>query len=313
MVLYQKHPPEAGPLSHKPVGPWESEEHRPREKRHLLWTLILTSAAMALEIVGGLISGSLSLLSDAAHMFTHALSLLISYLAIVLASRPVGHHRSYGLYRIEVLAAFINGLTMFLVGGFIVYEGIHRLMFPVEIHITEMFVIATIGLIVNLISALILARVGHGDLNVRSAFLHMLGDTASSVGVVVCAILIYFTGWVASDPIVSFLIAGVIFYWGIQLTRDSANILLETTPHHIKVEDVIETICREIPEVHQLHDVHIWEITSHMYTMTAHALTDDMKISDTHTLLDRICRLVHERFKISHANIQFEFHPDAKD
>lgn len=312
MVLYQKHPPEAGPLHHKPIGPWQSEEHRPREKRHLLLTLILTSAAMTLEIVGGAMSGSLSLLSDAAHMFTDALSLLISFLAIVLASRPVGHHRSYGLYRLEVLAAFINGLAMFVVGGFIVYEGIQRLISPVEIHITEMFVIATIGLVVNLASALILARVGHGDLNVRSAFLHMLGDTASSVGVVTCAILIYFTGWVASDPIVSFLIAGVIFYWGFQLTRDSANILLETTPRHLKVEDVIGTICREIPEIHQLHDVHIWEITSHMYTMTAHALTDDMKISDTHVLLDRICRLAHERFNISHANIQFEFHPDAQ-
>lgn len=312
MVLYQKHPPEAGPLSHKPVGPWEGEEHRPREKRHLLLTLILTASAMILEIVGGLISGSLSLLSDAAHMFTHALSLLISYVAIVLASRPVGHHRSYGLYRIEVLAAFINGLTMFVVAGAIIYEGIQRLISPMEIQITEMFIIAVIGLVVNLISALILARVGHGDLNVRSAFLHMLGDTASSVGVVVCAVFIYYTGWVASDAIVSFLIAIVICYWGVQLTRDSANILLETTPRHLDVDEVIATLCREIPEIHQLHDVHIWEITSHMYTMTAHALIDDMKISDTHTVLDRICRLAQERFKISHANIQFEFHPDAK-
>jgi len=140
----------------------------------------------------------------------------------------------------------------------------------------------------------------------------MVGDTASSVGVVGCGILIYYTGWIASDAIVSLLIAVIICYWGIQLVRDSANILLESTPRHLNVEEVIETLCREIPEIHQLHDVHIWEITSHMYTMTAHALTDDMKVSDTHALLDRIGRLIHDRFKISHANIQFEFSPEAK-
>lgn len=312
MVLYHKHPPEAGPLQHKPTGPWAVEEHRPLAKRRLLLTLVLTGSTMVLEIIGGLLSGSLALLSDAGHMFTHTISLLISYLAIVFASRPVGHHRSFGLYRLEVLAALINGLTMFLVAAVIIYEGVRRLISPVEIQTLEMLVIASIGLFVNVLSAFILARARHDDLNVRSAFLHMVGDTASSVGVVGCGVLIYYTGWLASDAIVSLMIALIICYWGFQLVRDSANILLETTPRHLNVEEVIKTICQEIPEIHQLHDVHIWEITSNMYTMTAHALTDNIKISETHTLLDRICRLAHDRFNISHANIQFEFHPESK-
>ncbi len=304
--LSHEHPPEAGPLNHKPLGPWQSDEHRPREKRHLLLTLLLTSTTMVLEVIGGIISGSLSLLSDAGHMLTHSLALVISYAAIVIASRPAGAHRSFGLYRIEVLAALVNGLTMFAVAALIVYEAIDRLMHPVAIQSREMFIIAVIGLAVNLISALILSRVSHGDLNVRSAFMHMIGDTLSSVGVVGCAILIHFTGWAQSDPIVSFLIAAIISYWGFKLLHDSSHILLESTPKHINVDQVVKTICNEIPEIRQVHDVHIWEITSHMYTMTAHALTSDLRISETHDILDRLCQLVKERFNISHANIQFE-------
>lgn len=306
MPLHHQHPPEAGQLGHKPLGPWNSDEHRPREKRRLLVTLVLTGAAMILEIVGGLISGSLALLSDAGHMFTHTFSLIVSYFAIIIADRPVGDHRSFGLYRIEVLAALLNSLTIFVVAGIILYEGIDRLIHPISIQSTEMFIIACIGLVVNLASALILWRVRHGDLNVRSAFVHMLSDTISSIGVVICAILIHFTGWIRADAIASLLIAGIIIYWGVELLRDSVNILLETTPKHIDVSDVVQTICKEIPEVHQLHDIHIWEITSHMYTMTAHALTVDLRVSETHDILERINSLVREKFNICHTNVQFE-------
>ena len=293
-------------LEHRPLGPWEAHEHRPREKRHLLLTLVLTGTVMVVEVIGGLMTGSLALLSDAGHMFTHALALIISYGAIAIADRPVSAHRSFGLYRIEVLAALFNSLTMFIVGGVIIFEAINRFLHPRPIQSTEMFVIACIGLAVNLASAVILSRVGHGDLNIRSAFLHMMGDTASSVGVVACAILIHFTGWIQSDPLVSLLIAGIIIYWGYQLLRDSCNILLETTPKHLDVDDVASVICSEIPEVQQLHDIHIWEITSHMYSMTAHALTADIRVSETHNILERISKLVRERFHINHANIQFE-------
>lgn len=304
------HPPGAGRLHHKPTGEWEAHEHRPREQRHLLLTLILTGITMIIEIVGGLLSGSLALLSDAGHMLTHFLSLSVSYFAIRIASRPTAAHRSFGLYRTEILAALFNGLTMFLVVAAIIYEAIHRMTEPVAIASGEMFIIASVGLIVNLASAAILARVRSGDINVRSAFMHMLGDTISSVGVVGCAILIHYTGWLMADPLVSLLIAALILYWGYQLTRDSIDILMEATPRHLSVDRVIATILEEIPEIHQLHDVHIWEITSHMYTMTAHALTDDLRVSETHRLLERLTNLVHDRFNISHANIQFEHYSD---
>ena len=200
---------------------------------------------------------------------------------------------------------------MFLVVGFIGYEAIDRLLHPIPIQTTEMFVIACVGLLVNLICAVSLSPVRHEDLNVRSAFLHMLGDTASSVGVIACAIAIYFTGWLAADPIVSLMIAVFILIWGVQLTRDSINILLETTPSHIKAKEVEGLICHEIQAVHQLHDVHIWEITSNMYAMTAHALTDNLRVSETHDLLEKISQLVRDHFNICHTNIQFEHHPEG--
>lgn len=304
----QHHPPGAGELQHRPTGNWKSHEHRPHEKRRLLASLLLTGTTMVIEAIGGWLSGSLSLLSDAGHMLTHTLALGISYSAIVLADRPVAPHRSFGLYRLEVLAALANGLAMFVVASLIVYEAFERFRQPISIQTGEMFLIALLGLVVNLICALILAPARHGDLNVKSAFLHMLGDTASSVGVVACAIAIYYTGWLAADPLTSIAIALLIFVWGIQLTRDSVNILLETTPRHIDVNEVMALICREIPEVQQLHDIHIWEITSNLYAMTAHALTADLRVSQTHEILERISRLVKDRFGICHANIQFEYH-----
>lgn len=302
----RKHPAEAGPVSHHPKGNWHNHQHRPQEKKRLFFCLVLTTVTMVVEAVGGWSSGSLALLSDAGHMFTHAISLGISYGAIRLANRPVGSHRSFGWYRIEVIAALINGLLMFIVVAFIISEAIDRLRHPIVINNQAMLWIATLGLIVNLLCAFALASVRHHDLNVRSAFLHMLGDTLSSVGVVAAALIILGTGWHAIDPLLGLIIAGLIVVWGVGLCRDSINILLETAPPHLDTEQVINTICGEIPEIHQLHDVHIWEITAGLYAMTAHALTDDLRVSQTHQILERLLRLIDERFHITHANIQFE-------
>jgi cobalt-zinc-cadmium efflux system protein len=304
--MHSLHPPEAGEINHKPIGNWNAHEHRPHEQRQLTITLLLTTVAMVIEAIGGWLSGSLALLTDAAHMLTHALSLGVSLLAIRIAQRPTSKSRSYGLYRVEILAALFNGLTMFAVVAVIIAEAIDRMRYPIEIASTEMFLIGLFGLAVNLVCALILGRAYSNDINVRSAFFHMLGDTLSSVGVVAGAIIIYYSSWVILDPLISLGISVVIAVWGFHLVRDAINILLETTPKHISVDHVIHDICAEIDEVHQIHDVHIWEITSNMYTMTAHALTDDLQVSQTHELLDRIQKLLRERFNICHVNIQFE-------
>ncbi|MBI4832509.1 MAG: cation transporter, partial [Candidatus Lindowbacteria bacterium] len=223
--------------------------HRAVERKRLVLTMALTGSTMAVEVIGGIFTGSLALLSDAGHMLTHFFALLVSFIAIKLATLPTRPTRSFGLYRIEVLAALLNGLTLLLITGFIFYEAVGRLVQPSPIKELPMFVVAAVGLAVNLASAFILLDVGRTDLNVRSAFLHMVGDTASSVGIVAGAIVIYFTGWYIVDPLLSLLIAAVILLWSWNLLRDSVSILLETAPKHISINEVIGEIRREAPEV----------------------------------------------------------------
>lgn len=277
--------------------------HRALERKRLIFTMALTGGTMVVEVVGGLFAGSLALLSDAGHMLTHFFALLISLLAILIAAAPTHPRRSFGLYRIEVLAALLNGVTLLLITGLILYEGIHRLLHVAPIKTLPMMVIAVVGLAVNAFSVVILFDVGREDLNVRSAFLHMLGDTASSVGIVAGAIVIYFTGWFFVDPLLSILIAVVIFIWSWNLLRDSINILLETAPKHINIDEVVRTIREEAPEVVDVHDVHIWEITSQMYSMTAHlTFRDNCTIDECAEVFQRLYHPLQTKFRISHVN-----------
>ncbi len=281
-------------------------EHKPIEKRRLLIVLAITGAMMVVEFVMGLLTGSLALVSDAGHMLIHALAVGVSFGAISIASLPTRKERSFGLYRIEVVAALFNGLTLLVMTGFIYWEGIHRLFTPTRIATSEMLVVAVIGLVVNIATAIILMGVGKHDLNVRSAFLHMLGDTLSSVAIVIGGVVIVFTGLYVIDPILSIIIATVILLWAVKLFRDSLHILLETTPRHIKIDDVVATISATCPAIRHVHDVHIWEITSRMYAMTAHVVIDDINVSAAQAITCDICRLLDEKHDIEHATIQLE-------
>jgi len=288
--------------------PHGAQDHPPRARarKKLLWAMGLTGTMMVVEVIGGLITNSLALLSDAGHMLTHFLALLISFVATVLATRSIPNkERSFGFYRLEVLAALLNSVILFVICLFIFIEAFKRMGNPQPIKEVQMFVIAVVGLFVNLGTALILSGSGE-NINMRSAFFHMLGDTVSSVGVVGGAIWIYFTGNTLVDPLLGILIGVLILVWSLRLLRDSCHILLESSPRHIKVDDVIESIRRDIQEVKELHDVHIWEITSKMYAMTAHAIVKDMKISESSSILNRINTLLEDRFEIGHTNIQFE-------
>jgi cobalt-zinc-cadmium efflux system protein len=298
-------------------------EHRPRERRRLLWAMGLTGTMMVVEAVFGFLTNSLALLSDAGHMFTHFFALAVSYFAIVIASMPTTRERSFGLYRVEVLAAALNGVTLLLVTLYIFYEAAHRFIVPkpiasMQMLVVAMLVVAVLGLAVNLSTALILWRAGEKhDLNVRSAFLHMLGDTASSVGIVATAAVIHVTSWLWLDPAVSVLIAALIVIWAWQLMRDSVHVLLESTPRHLTVGEVVEALRRD-PDVRALcsrisgaehldiHDIHIWEITSRMYAMTAHIALPDHELRESAPLLARIRALVRERFAISHTVLEIE-------
>jgi len=271
-------------------------------------TLIITATTMVVEFVGGYFTGSLALISDAWHMFTHALALGMSYAAILIASRPSPKEKSFGLYRVEILAAFLNGIFLLGVIVVIFWQAALRIINPIPIMAVQVFWIGLLGLAVNLVCAVILRGASHHDLNVRGAFLHMLTDTLSSVGVVTAAVVIYFTGWVLIDPLVSIGIGLLILRWAWDFLKDSVNILLESTPRHIKIDEIRNCLKREIPEIRKIHDMHVWEITSNMYSMTAHLIIPDVRISEGHEIIDRANKILSERFSIEHTNLQLESH-----
>lgn len=282
-------------------------EYRSVEKRKLKQAIAVTAIVMVAEIIGGFLTNSMALISDAGHMFTHSFALLISLGAILYANRPACHHRTYGFYRIEILAALFNSLFLFGVTGWIMVESIRRIISSAPILTLQMLIIAIVGLIANLISAWLLHGSSKSDLNLRSAFLHMLADTVSSVIIIIGAVIIHFTGWNFIDSILSIGIALVILSWGWGLFKDSVRILLESVPKGISTEEVSDLLMKEIPVIKEITDLHIWEITSKMYSMTAHIkLKEELKSVNVRELLNRIKQSVNEHFEIEHTTIEFE-------
>jgi cobalt-zinc-cadmium efflux system protein len=283
-----------------------SAEHRPRQRRALLVCIALTFATMVVEIAGGIWTGSLMLLSDAAHMLSHALALLVSYVAVRLAGRAASERSHFGFYRAEILGAFLNGIGLLVFTGWIVWEAAHRFLDPVSVPGAEMTAIAVLGLVVNLVTASILFRAGAQDLNTRSALLHMLGDTLSSVAIVVGGGVLWYTGWQWIDPALSLGVALLIVIWGYGLLRQSAAILLELAPQSIDPAEVRAAIVGQVPGVLDVHDLHVWEITSGYVCLTAHVVVEDGLLSATHRVRDDTCALVRERFRVAHATLQIE-------
>jgi len=290
---------------HNHNGRHRKYSHRVKEKGRLKIVICITGITMIVEVIGGVISGSLALISDAGHMFTHAFALLISFIAIVLASRPADMRKTFGYYRIEILAALFNSILLVFITGWIFYEAYLRIILSLLIKGTEMLIFATVGLIVNIVSAIILIGVSKEDLNVRSAFLHMVGDTASSVAIVLGAVIILYTGWTLIDPILSILIAVAILIWVWNLARESLHILLEAVPRKVNTEKVKEEIMK-FEGVKEITDLHIWTITSNMYSLMAHIRVEDGKISERKTLIKDINQMLDHRFDIVHTSLQFE-------
>lgn len=280
--------------------------HRTENLSRLRLALILTALGMLFEFVGGFLSNSLSLLSDAGHMLTHLFALGMSYGAILLAMRPSNKKRTYGFYRAEILAAFINGIVLIFISGYLVYEAVRRFMSPEKVNVKEMLLVAGFGLVINGISTYLLAKTDSHDLNIRSAFLHEIGDMISSIAVVGAGIVIFYTGNSIIDPLISFLICVLIVIWAIRLIMDSANILLEATPAHLDIEEVIAVLKNEVPGVHEVRHMHAWTIATAMYALTAQVVIEDCKVSDANELLEKINKLLEERFRVEHTNIQFE-------
>ncbi len=264
--------------------------------------VIITLLVFFIEVAGGLISGSLSLLSDAGHMFIDASSLLLALSAIRAARSLPTKRRSYGLHRAEIFAAFVNGLLLVGVSGLILYEAYQRFLFPREVESTVMLIVALIGLAANAAIAWYLH--GSRDLNIRGAFLHVVGDALSSLAVVVAALWIMTTGQTQADPILSAVIAVVILVTAVRVLRESTEVLFQFTPRDLDYDDVIREISA-VPGVLGVHDVHIWSLSSSIRVMDAHIYSCERDTGENEKIKHDIKQRL-ERFRIYHSTLEFE-------
>ena len=280
--------------------------YRSVTKKRLILSLLITIIFMVVEIIGGLLTNSIALLSDAGHMFTHSFAIGISLIAIYIASKPPCHHKTFGMYRAEVLAAFINGLFLIPIVAIIIYEAIMRILYPQEILSFYMFIVAIIGLIVNMISILLLKGSKKSNINVKGVVSHMLADAVSSIGIVAVAIIIYYTGWTVLDPIVSIGISIIILYWAIGILRESTTVLLEMAPKGLNVHIVGDDLKASFSEIVELYNVHLWTITPAMLVFSAHIQVADKidMFSNQDSLIERLDNYLKEKYNVIESTIQ---------
>jgi len=276
-----------------------------KSRRALWWAIGLTASIMLVEFGGGWWANSLALMSDAGHMLTDLMALLLSLFALQLTMRPPSATKTFGLYRMEILAALVNGAALILISSFIFYEAYQRWQNPPVVESSLLLLIALLGLLANGLAGLILMRQTHGNLNLRGAYLHILGDALSSVGVILAGVIIYFTDWYTIDPLISIAICVVILRGAFLLVKDAVNILLEAVPKDINLSNVQEALLA-IPGVKSLHHLHVWTISSGRHALSAHILVGDMQTKSTDQILKEINQTLQERFQIAHSTIQFE-------
>jgi cobalt-zinc-cadmium efflux system protein len=274
-----------------------------KHRKPLIIAFGLTAAYMLVELVTGLVTGSLALLSDAAHMGTDVLGLGMALAAITLAQREAPAQRTYGTYRLEVLAALANGLLLFGVAGYVLYEAWQRFASPPDVPGLPMLAVAAVGLIVNLISFRLLAAGSKESLNLKGAYLEVFSDMLGSVGVIVAAVIIFTTGWRYADPLIGAGIGLFILPRTWKLTAQAVRILMEVAPPGLDVDQVRARILT-LPGVADVHDLHIWTVTSGIETATGHVvLADDAEL---HSVLDRVTALLAVEYHVTHATIQCE-------
>ncbi|NMD68873.1 cation transporter [Bacillus sp. DNRA2] len=278
--------------------------HHTSNQRALFWAFVLIATFMVVEVIGGVMTNSLALLSDAGHMLSDAVALGLSFFAIKIGQRKATINKTYGYKRFEIIAAGLNGITLLIISIYIFVEAYQRFLNPPEIQSLGMLTISVIGLLVNIGAAFILMS-GDKDenLNVRSAFLHVIGDMLGSVGAIAAALVIYFFGWGIADPIASIIVAVLILFSGWNVTKESLHILMEGTPTNIKCEKVKQALMT-IPNVNDVHDLHVWSITSGMPMLTCHISIDEKSSHDS--VLAKAQSLLHDEFGIEHSTIQVE-------
>jgi cobalt-zinc-cadmium efflux system protein len=274
-------------------------------RQRLIVVLALTIIYMFAEVAGGFLTNSLALLSDAGHMLADVAAIALALLALWFAARPVTPRKTYGYYRMEILAALANGVALVVIALLIFYEAFQRINNPDTIKVEgfELTLIAIGGLIINGISAWLLHSASESNLNVRGAFLHVIGDALGSVGAITAGVLIWKWGWTIADPIISVAMCLLIIYSSWQLIRESVNILLEGTPSHINIRAVVDAM-HEIPEVTDVHDLHVWTISSGKEALSAHVtIKQDASYRET---LEALQAQLQKEFNIGHVTLQLE-------
>ena len=271
----------------------------------LRWSLVATLLFVAIQVFSGLRAHSLALLSDAGHNSTDALALLLAWIANYLESKPANEIKTYGYQRAGVLAAFVNALTLVALSAWIFYESAVRLHYPQAVDEDIMLAVSALGLLLNGGIMWALRRARHRDLNVRSAFVHMLGDALGSIAIMAGAVVIRYTGWVRIDPLLSISIGVLIVWTAWDIIHESLNILLEGLPRGIALQDVIGSM-RSVDGVLDVHDLHIWSLGSSTHALSCHVQIEDVPLSASDAILRRLNTMLAGRFHIHHTTVQFE-------
>jgi cobalt-zinc-cadmium efflux system protein len=278
----------------------------------LKYGIIVTCVVLVLEVVGGLLSNSLALLSDAGHVLADGIALGLSWYGVRQAERPSSSKMTFGYHRVGVLIAIINAVSILAISGVILYEAYERLNSHPQVNSVIMLSIAVVGLIANIVVALWLRKDRESSINIRSAFWHAAGDALASVGVIIGALVIMFTGLYVVDAIVSILISIIILISAFGIFREGFRIILEAVPKDINVSEVVSSI-KGLPEIRDVHDIHVWSISSNLRAMSSHIVVDDCYVSESEAIRRKVEDLVRERYGIGHTTVQIECGQCGKD
>lgn len=273
--------------------------------KRLALSLLLTAVFVVVEIVAGIFGNSLALLTDAAHNFTDVIALGLSWYALRIAAKPANSGKTFGYHRVGILVALINSTTLILIAIGIFYEAWQRLLTPPEVDSTILIGVGAVAFLINAGTAWLVQKGSEHDLNLRSAFLHLMGDVLSTLGAVIAGVVIAFTDWNWLDPLVSILIGGFILYNAWNVLRQTIHILLESTPENIDMTEMVTNL-RSVDGVRDIHDLHVWSISENLRMLSAHVVIDNISIGEGVSIQQNINELLAHNYNIQHATLQLE-------
>ena len=273
--------------------------------KRLMLSLALTAAFVLVEVIAGIVGNSLALLTDAAHNFTDVIALGLSWYALKIATKPANAGKTFGYHRVGILVALVNSTTLILIAVGIFYEAYHRFIATPEVNAPILIGVGIVAFIINLVTALLVHKGSESDLNLRSTFLHLMGDVMSTLGAVIAGVIIYFTQWNWLDPLVSVLIGGFILWNAWSILRQSIHILLESTPENIDMKEMVEKL-HTVDGVRSVHDLHVWSINENLRMLSAHVVTDEVSLREGILIQNGINELLTHEYNIQHATLQLE-------